>query len=400
MPEAAGLDLAPTVTTVSSVSFQARLDRGKSPSRDASRVDWVDYAKGICIILVVMMHVTLRYGEDVGREGWLHHFVLFAQPFRMPDFFLISGLFLSRSINAPWREYFDRKVLHFVYFYVLWLVIQLSIIEAPTLVTQPIQWTTTLLHALIEPINTLWFVHLLAIFYLVTRLVRAVPPALVFIAAAALHTAYIAKIFTTESVVVSEFSNRYVFFYAGYIAAPMIFGFARSVAGWPRRAMFGLVLWAIANGVMSAFGLHFWPVLSLVMGFCGAAAIVATGALLAQRDWAWALRYAGINSIVIYLTFFFPKGVMTRVALATVPQWDVAWVSLFITFIAVSTPLLFHRLIRDTRLAFLYVRPAAVRLVPARQPRSAFEGIKLVPASDELPRESELIRPLAPRTRA
>ena len=89
-----------------------------------ARVDWVDYAKGLCIVLVVMMHVTLRYGAEAGREGWMHHVVLFAQPFRMPDFFLISGLFLSHSLNKPWREYLDRKVLHFVYFYVLWLVIK------------------------------------------------------------------------------------------------------------------------------------------------------------------------------------------------------------------------------------------------------------------------------------
>ena len=34
--------------------------------------------------------------------------------------------------------------------------------------------------------------------------------------------------------------------------------------------------------------------------------------------------------------------------------------------VAVVTPLIFHRLIRFTRLAFLYVRPSAFRLVPAR----------------------------------
>lgn len=335
---------------------------------ESSRVDWVDYAKGLCIILVVMMHVTLRYGEDVGREGWLHHFVLFAQPFRMPDFFLISGLFLSRSINKPWREYLDRKVLHFAYFYVLWLAIQLSIVEAATLVAQPVAFAGMFLKALIQPINTLWFVHMLAIFYLVTRLLRAAPMWLVFTAAAALHTVYIAGMIPSGSVVVSEFSNRYVFFYAGYVAAPLIFEFAGRVANHPRRALYGLVIWAIVNGLMAAHLLHFWPVLSLVMGFAGAAAIVTVGSLLAQRQWAWALGYAGMNSIVVYLTFFFPKGVLTRLALATVPHWDVATVSLVITLFAVVTPLIFHRLIRDTPLAFLYVRPDALRLVPATTP--------------------------------
>jgi hypothetical protein len=78
--------------------------------------------------------------------------------------------------------------------------------------------------------------------------------------------------------------------------------------------------------------------------------------------------FADVNSIVVYLTFFSPKGVLCRLALATVPDWDVAIVSLVITLFAVVTPLIFHRLVRDTPLAFLYVRPAALRLVPARQP--------------------------------
>jgi uncharacterized membrane protein YcfT len=371
MHETTGLNLAIGAPYMSSLTSSPPL---RSTARDSTRVDWVDYAKGLCIILVVMMHVTLRYGEDVGREGWLHDFVLFAQPFRMPDFFLISGLFLSRSINVPWREYFDRKVLHFVYFYVLWLAIQLTIVEASLLVTQPLAFVGTFLRALIEPINTLWFVHMLAIFYLVTRWLRAIPAPIVFVAAAALHTAYIAGIIPTDSVVVTEFSNRYVFFYSGYVAAPLIFEFARRVGDRPRAAVCGLLVWAIVNGAMAVDQLHFWPVLSLVMGFSGAAAIVAAGSLLAQRDWAWALRYAGINSIVIYLTFFLPKGVLTRVALATVPDWDVAWVSLVITLVAVVTPLLFHRFIQETLLAFLYVRPAAFRLVPGRRPQSANDG--------------------------
>jgi uncharacterized membrane protein YcfT len=326
----------------------------------------VDYAKGVCIILVVMMHVTLGYGEDVHREGWLHHFVRFAQPFRMPDFFLISGLFLSRTIDAPWREYLDRKVLHFIYFYVLWLAIQLVIVEAALLVTQPLSFVGMFARALIEPVNTLWFVHMLAIFYLVTRMLRKIPAAVVFLLAAALHTAYVARIIDTNSVVISEFSNRYVFFFAGYVAAPWIFSFARAVTRAPRHATYALALWALVNGVMAFYGLHFWPVLSLVMGFAGAAAIVTVGSLLAQREWAWPMRYAGVNSIVIYLTFFFPKGVLSRLAVATVPHWDVAMVSLAITALAVVTPLIFQRVIKDTALNFLYVRPAAFRIVPAR----------------------------------
>src|SRR5476651_1928130 len=88
------------------------------------RVDWVDYAKGICIVMVVMMHSVLGVEAAVGQTGFMHALVAFAKPFRMPDFFLISGLFLSVVIDRDWRTFLDRKVVHFAYFYVLWVTIQ------------------------------------------------------------------------------------------------------------------------------------------------------------------------------------------------------------------------------------------------------------------------------------
>jgi hypothetical protein len=41
-----------------------------APTED--RVVWFDYAKGICITLVVMMHSTLGVGDAMGGEGFMH----------------------------------------------------------------------------------------------------------------------------------------------------------------------------------------------------------------------------------------------------------------------------------------------------------------------------------------
>src|SRR6266702_8541833 len=65
----------------------------------AARLDWVDYAKGICIVMVVMMHSVLGVEAASGQTGFMHWLVMFAKPFRMPDFFLISGLFLAVVID-------------------------------------------------------------------------------------------------------------------------------------------------------------------------------------------------------------------------------------------------------------------------------------------------------------
>ena len=77
------------------------------------------------------MHSVLGVELAAGQTGFMHLVVAFAKPFRMPDFFLISGLFLPVVIDRDWRTYLDRKVVHFAYFYVLWVTIQFGF-KAPS----------------------------------------------------------------------------------------------------------------------------------------------------------------------------------------------------------------------------------------------------------------------------
>jgi len=96
----------------------------------------------------------------------MHVVVMFAKPFRMPDFFLISGLFLPLVIGRDWRTYLDRKVVHFAYFYVLWVTIQFGF-KAPAFAAET-SWSHAgylYLEAFIEPFGTLWFIYLLPIFF-------------------------------------------------------------------------------------------------------------------------------------------------------------------------------------------------------------------------------------------
>lgn len=54
---------------------------------NAMRMAWVDAAKGISILLVVLMYSTFSVGEDTGKTSFLHWIVSFTMPFRMPEFF-------------------------------------------------------------------------------------------------------------------------------------------------------------------------------------------------------------------------------------------------------------------------------------------------------------------------
>src|SRR5215204_1830404 len=213
----------------------AALHRSATPmsGADEGRLPWVDTAKGACIILVVMMHSTLGVGDAMGGEGFMHWIVAFAKPFRMPDFFLVSGLFLSRVIDRDWRSYADKRVVHFAYFYLLWLVIQSVARLGQTSGGTAEGFAQHLALSLVEPYGTLWFVYLLAVFSIATKLLRGMPAPLLVGAAAILQIASL----HTEWTVIDEFCARFVYFLAGYLLAPAIFRLADAAAARPGPAL-------------------------------------------------------------------------------------------------------------------------------------------------------------------
>ena len=326
----------------------------------ATRFDWVDVAKGICIILVVLMHSTFGVEKATGSETWLHHFIDWARPFRMPDFFLISGLFLASRIDRPWRAYVDTKVVHFAYFYVLWLTIQFAL-KAPGM-AQDLGATGTLesyVLSYVEPFGTLWFIYLLAVFFVATKLMHGVPKGTVLAAAALLHI--LAP--KTGAIIIDEFTDRFVFFYTGYALAPFVFTFAERAAAWPQTALAAaLVLWAGANALAVDSGLALTHGPDLVFSYAGIAAVISLSVLLAKTSPGRALAYCGRHSIAVYLAFTVFMG-PTRMALLQVfGGTEGELIALAATAAGVLGSLLLRRATARTPAAFLFTRPEAFRL--------------------------------------
>jgi len=334
---------------------------GSTVRNDTSRVGWVDCAKGICIIMVVMMHSTLGVEDAAGRQGFMHAVVEFARPFRMPDFFLISGLFLSRVIDRDWRCYCDKKVVHFAYFYVLWVTIQFAV-KAPAMVADRGLAGVALfyLESFVEPFGTLWFIYLLPIFFVVIKATRRVNPWVIWLVAAALESASV----NTGWTAIDEFAARFVYIYTGYVMARRVFAFAAAAQAHPRLALAGLAAWAVVEEVMVAHGWATLPLVSLTLGCAGAMAVVTVAALIVDVRAFEPVRYCGRNSIVIYLAFFLPM-LLTRVALlktGLVP--DVGAMALVVTAAGILGALAWWWAVRGARLGFLFKRPARFYLAP------------------------------------
>jgi uncharacterized membrane protein YcfT len=335
-----------------------------------ARIDWVDYAKGICIVMVVMMHSVLGVEAAAGQTGFMHVLVAFAKPFRMPDFFLISGLFLSVVINRDWRTFLDRKVAHFAYFYLLWVTIQFGF-KAPSFAAEA-GWAHVglmYLESFIEPFGTLWFIYLLPVFFVVTKAAQKIPPLAVWGIAALLEMAHVATGWT----VIDEFCARFVYFYSGYLFARYVFALADRARAYPALALGGLGLWALVNGGLVASGFSEWPVVSLILGLAGASAIVTMGTLLARAHWLTFLRYCGEHSIVIYLAFFLPMATTRTLLLRTGVIPDIGTVSLIVTLVGVVGALALWRIALRLGANFLFERPAAFWIAP-KKPQASLQA--------------------------
>jgi uncharacterized membrane protein YcfT len=295
----------------------------------------------------------------------MHALVAFAKPFRMPDFFLVSGLFVSRIIDRDWRTFGDRKLVHFAYFYVLWLTIQFAV-KAPYFAAAN-GWPDVASQygqAFIEPFGTLWFIYLLPIFFAVTKATRLAPPALVWLAAAALQIAQI----DTGWTAIDEFAGRFVYFYTGYVLAPRVFALAAAVQARGVWAASGLSLWAVVNGALVFAGLAGLPLVSLALGLVGAAAVVAISALMAKAHSFEPVRYCGQNSIVIYLAFFLPMAATRTLLVRTGIVPDVGAMALLITAAGVVGALAIWWAARRMHANFLFERPDLFRIAPRPRP--------------------------------
>lgn len=351
---------------------------------NGNRLGWVDMAKGLSIFLVVMMYAASSVGEDTGGVGLLHWAIAFATPFRMPEFFLISGLFLSQVIDRPWNAYADRRVVHYLYFYALWAVIHI-VFKVGLLAMDPVGAVEQIAWAVIQPYGVLWFIYMLAAVSAVTKLLADLkaPKWGVFGVAAILQMATI----QTGSYLVDQFAEYFVFFYAGYILAPHLFRLAAWAVDHAAVAMVGLLVWAILNAALvfsPGFAMHpIHPVMGyaglpgvhLVLALVGTAALCVIATLLTRLPWMDWLRWMGSQSLVIYVAFVLPMGI-ARTLLIKLGVDEPTVLSLAIMAISIVSPLILLWIVQRIGFGrFLFERPGWAHL-----PGTSRRGTAAAPA--------------------
>ena len=197
-------------------------------------------------------------------------------------------------------------MLRLAYFFALWLAIETVVLNAGAFSRGLPELAGLYVKGLIAPESPLWFIQQLFLFYLVTRTIRRRKPAHVLAGAAVLQILAAAGLFQFSWSVLDHFAANFVFFYAGYAGASLVFQFANGVVTRMQDLAWGLTVWAGVHTAFVAMGIADLPIVSLILGFGGAFALAGIGVILARLPAAHFIGDAGRHSFAIYLGFFHP----------------------------------------------------------------------------------------------
>lgn len=141
--------------------------------------DYLDCAKGISIVLVVVFHSTIALQDLAHSKYWLLN--NFLSPIRMPVFFFISGFLARKTIEAAASDRIIRKVATFVYLFAAWSILHLAWQAISPMSSEPVasEW----IEFMYSPSSVLWFIWALAIYFCVARAGQVVNRTVIFVAA-------------------------------------------------------------------------------------------------------------------------------------------------------------------------------------------------------------------------
>ncbi len=140
------------------------------PARSAPRVEWLDAARGVGIMLVVIGHALGGLIDSaLGSGFWLGRALFFCiYTFHMPLFMMLSGLLVSERLGRSRKRFRDRLWTGMVWPYFLWSAVQLTVIQATgALVNQPLgDYFATLTTLPWHTVSQFWFLYALFLLHL------------------------------------------------------------------------------------------------------------------------------------------------------------------------------------------------------------------------------------------
>lgn len=214
-----------------------------APARE--RLAWPDVAKGVSIIGVVLLHVSLAVPQGMDSLAAEINHVL--DPLRMPLFFMVSGFFSVKILSYGFAELFTRRLWFFLVPYLIWVPIELwtKFREYNMFHETPMPGVWTYVQHVVEARNMAWFLYALTLFSIILWATRKLPHW------AGIMVAFLPLLLlplNAEWHMIGKSVMYLPVFILGARLRSMINEFA-ATALEPRRIVFGAVLYVVGFGV-------------------------------------------------------------------------------------------------------------------------------------------------------
>jgi fucose 4-O-acetylase-like acetyltransferase len=330
-----------------------------------NRTDWVDYAKGIGIILVVYGHLlSSGYHAELGipdRFFGLSDSIIYG--FHMPLFFLLAGLFVEKSLQGHGvHNYLGNQLRRLVYPYFIWSILQLSVEVIFSSYTQKGARLSDIFALVYQPWGQFWFIYALFLMQLVYVIVRGLTRFALLILGILAVGLFLYPI-RIDIAAISPFSTHLIFFISGILFRKYLWekiSFKPSI--WTIIILF-LIL--VGSGLFifetrlqpTRLASSDQPFYFLYLAIVGILFSINLAQYLAEKNIFPFLKTLGLYSMQIYLAHML-AGVGARVALIKIfnlQNW-VLHIVLGVSF-ALIAPVILQLLSKSFNFSYLFELP-------------------------------------------
>lgn len=340
-----------------------------------NRLSWIDYNRGISIILICYFHLSYLlyqyYHIDADSYWILKYSGIFLYGFRMPLFFLISGIFLQKALAKKGLQYYINNRFNTIFYPLLiWGVIKITLQLAAGHLSPKHGGAGLYFDLLLDPRKTapFWYLHALfciSVLYAIVKVKFKLSPLHNFALGLVLYL--ISDYVTTNGVQIgfpADIFKYYVFFSVGDLITGVILS-GKATGFFYSGKFFFLFLasFILVQSVATKYNtanhdLYYvenkLPVLYLLQGLAGCAFSIYFSFLLQKWNALPVLKTIGSNSLYIYCMHYIVIIASCIFCIKILHLHNTLLLIGICWFAAVALPILFYKLSMKLNLWWLF----------------------------------------------
>jgi fucose 4-O-acetylase-like acetyltransferase len=331
---------------------------------NTNRLAWIDYARGIAIILVLYRHIfegISRTGIPTTQYDYLEHANIVFYSFRMPLFFILSGVFIGKSLaKRSMEKLLANKFSILLYPYLLWSVLQVSL---QILLSKYVNADRSLAdygYIIFFPrrIDQFWYLYALfnvTVVYMITRQKLKLQIWQQLLLGTALY--FLSSYVTVKHIdlgFVYDIMHYYIFFALGDLVSSRILNQAYfpKYASW-KTFLILLPLFVVGQYYFLTTDLAmnnnmyvetYQPLLFAVIALSGCAFMFNISFILQRYDTIKLLRVVGFHSLYIYVSHVLVASATRMVLMKGLGITNIPVLLIVCLIMAVIVPILLYKL--------------------------------------------------------